>query len=174
MYALVDRFSISSDNGLVPSHYLNQCWVIVNWTLMNKLQLNFHPNTNLFIHENASENIVCQNGCHFVQRGDELKIPGHTRAKHAICLILPQRCQQIMIIFPWCESTAQISLKNYVITQQGLESFHKLAFWHDDVIKWKHFPRNWPFVRGIHRSRWIPHTKASDAEHWCFLWSAAE
>ena len=21
---------------------------------------------------------------------------------------------------------------------------------HDDVIKWKHFPRNWPFVRGIH------------------------
>ena len=23
---------------------------------------------------------------------------------------------------------------------------------HDDGIKWKHFPRNWPFVRGIHRS----------------------
>ena len=38
--------------------------------------------------------------------------------------------------------------------------------WHDDVIKWKHFPRYWPFVRGIH------HTKASDAELWCLLWSA--
>ena len=27
-------------------------------------------------------------------------------------------------------------------------------FWlnHDDVIKWKHFPRNWSLVRGIHRS----------------------
>ena len=24
---------------------------------------------------------------------------------------------------------------------------------HDDVIKWKYFPRYWPFVRGIHRSR---------------------
>ena len=24
---------------------------------------------------------------------------------------------------------------------------------HDDVIKWKHFPRYWPFVRGIHRSQ---------------------
>ena len=24
-------------------------------------------------------------------------------------------------------------------------------FWHD-VIKWKHFPRYWPFERGIHRS----------------------
>ena len=23
---------------------------------------------------------------------------------------------------------------------------------HNDVIKWKHFPRYWPFVRGIHRS----------------------
>ena len=26
------------------------------------------------------------------------------------------------------------------------------SFNHDDVIKWKHFPRYWPFVRGIHRS----------------------
>ena len=26
------------------------------------------------------------------------------------------------------------------------------ASFHDDVIKWKHFPRYWPFVRGIHRS----------------------
>ena len=23
---------------------------------------------------------------------------------------------------------------------------------HEDAIKWKHFPRYWPFVRGIHRS----------------------
>ena len=43
-----------------PSHYLNQCWVFVNWTLRNKLQWNFHQNTKLFIHENASENIVCE------------------------------------------------------------------------------------------------------------------
>ena len=45
---------------------------------------------------------------------------------------------------------------------------------HDDVIKWKHFPCYWPFVLGIHRSRWIPRTKASDVELWCFLWSAPE
>ena len=25
---------------------------------------------------------------------------------------------------------------------------------HDDVIKWKHFPRHWPFVRGIHKGQW--------------------
>ena len=28
----------------------------------------------------------------------------------------------------------------------------KLYDTHDDVIKWKHFPCYWPFVRGIHRS----------------------
>ena len=51
---------------------------------------------------------------------------------------------------------------------------YQVRLLHDDVIKWEHFPRYWPFVRGIHRSRWIPHTKASDAELWCFLWSASE
>ena len=40
---------------------------------------------------------------------------------------------------------------------------------HDDVIKWKHFLRYWPFVQGIHRSWWIPRTKASDAELWFFF-----
>ena len=38
---------------LVPSHYLNQCCNIVNWTLGNKPQWNFNQNTTLFIHENA-------------------------------------------------------------------------------------------------------------------------
>ena len=40
-----------------------------------------------------------------------------------------------------------------------------------DVINWKHFPRYWPFVRIFTGLRWIPHTKASDAELWCFLWT---
>ena len=50
-----------------------------------------------------------------------------------------------------------------------------LLYWrwliYHDVIKWRHFPRHLPFVRGIHR---IPLTKASDKELWCFLWSAPE
>ena len=45
---------------------------------------------------------------------------------------------------------------------------------HDDVIKWKHFPRYWPFVGDFTAHRWIPRTKASDAVLWCFLWSAPE
>ena len=43
-------------------------------------------------------------------------------------------------------------------------------FLHDDVIKWK-LPRYWPFVAG---HRWIPLTKASDAELWYFLCFAPE
>ena len=40
---------------------------------------------------------------------------------------------------------------------------------HDDVIKWKHLPRYWPFVRESTGHRWILLTKASDAELWCFF-----
>ena len=52
-------------NGLLPSHYLNQCWVIVNWTIRNKLQRNFNQNEKLFM-----KKIIWQyrlrNGGHFV------------------------------------------------------------------------------------------------------------
>ena len=40
------------------SHHLNQCWVIVNWTLRNKFQRNINWNTTIFIQENAFGNVV--------------------------------------------------------------------------------------------------------------------
>ena len=43
-----------------PSHHLNQCWVIVNWTLKNKLQWNFNQNSKRFTHENRYKIIVCE------------------------------------------------------------------------------------------------------------------
>ena len=63
------------------------------------------------------------------------------------------------------------------ISRQVYESMNSIGcikIAHDSVIKWEHFPRYWPFVRGIHRHRWISLTKASDAERWCFRWSAPE
>ena len=53
---------IASDNGAwpAPSHYLNQWWNIVNWTLGNKLQWNFNRNSSIFI-----ENVVCEMFCSF-------------------------------------------------------------------------------------------------------------
>ena len=44
----------------MPSHYLNQCCNIVNRILRNKLQWNFNRNSNVFIQENALENVVCE------------------------------------------------------------------------------------------------------------------
>ena len=46
--------------------------------------------------------------------------------------------QYSMILLPW------------VLQYKVWLYFH--GFLHDDVIKWKHFPRYWPFLRGIHRS----------------------
>ena len=41
--------------------------------------------------------------------------------------------------------TTSLALRQFFDCSSGSEA-------HDDVIKWKHFPRYWPFVRGIHRS----------------------
>ena len=45
-------------------------------------------------------------------------------------------------------------VRNFTNIMIELAPNHKrlAIIWHDDVIKWKHFPRYWPFVRGIHRS----------------------
>ena len=45
---------------------------------------------------------------------------------------------------------------------------------HDDVIKWKIFRVTGPLWGEFTGHRWIPLTKASDAELWCFLWSGTE
>ena len=44
----------------VPSHYLNQLWHIVNWTLGNKFQWNLNQYTIIFMQENAFDIVVCE------------------------------------------------------------------------------------------------------------------
>ena len=49
-------------------------------------------------------------------------------------------------------STVRIQLHGWT-EHPGLNpTIWNVCTMHDDVIKWKHFPRYWPFVRGIHRS----------------------
>ena len=45
----------------------------------------------------------------------------------------------VIVHLPWCPSHCRLAITTKVVL-------------HDDVMKWKHFPRYWPFVRGIHRS----------------------
>ena len=59
---------IGSDNGLSPGRrqaiiWTNDgllLWIIVNWTPRNKLQWNFNKNSNIFIHKNTYESVVCE------------------------------------------------------------------------------------------------------------------
>ena len=49
---------VGSHNGLSPCR--RQWWYIVNWNLKNKLKGNYNRNSNIFIQENAFENLVCE------------------------------------------------------------------------------------------------------------------
>ena len=81
-------------------------------------------------------------------------------------------------------------LEGWVLGKGELDVWH-LQMPHDDVIKWKHFPRYWSCVRGIHRSPvnsphkglwrgalmfslicvgingWINHREAGDLRSYC-------
>ena len=45
---------------MVPSHYLNHCWIIIDLTLGSTFQWNLLQNTTYFTQENASEDVVCK------------------------------------------------------------------------------------------------------------------
>ena len=65
-YICVGKLTIiGSDNGLAlgagwpaPSHYLNQCWNIVDCTLVNKLHWNLNCNLFRFIKRNAFGSVL--------------------------------------------------------------------------------------------------------------------
>ena len=51
-------------------------------------------------------------------------------------------------ISTWITNSVRLFFINTMIWRSNI------LLWkgHDDVINWKHFPRDWPFARGIHRS----------------------
>ena len=53
------------------SHYLNQCWFIVNWNPGNKFQWNLNGNSIIF-YSRKCKIVVCQIGSHFAQGGNVL------------------------------------------------------------------------------------------------------
>ena len=67
------------------------------------------------------------------------------------CIIFSHFTQWIAIKIKHIDKNMQQIANNTLVC--GLESYDSEDHWtHDDVIKWKLFPRYWPFVRGIHRS----------------------
>ena len=72
--------------------------------------------------------------------------PGYSKQSISWLLIPCRRREQDMSIhrsdIDWPEYSG---LSRERVNETGNSDLH------DDVIKWKHFPRYWPFVRGIHR-----------------------
>ena len=72
-----------------------------------------------------------------------------------VAMVATSRRYGCAIVMSYTEITKAVSQKmltiNLCISVTWLFTcaFH---ISHDDVINWKHFPRYWPFVRGIHRS----------------------
>ena len=96
---------------------------------------------NIFIQENAFQNIVCEMA--------------------SICLGL-----NVLSCFSSLDQTAwHHALNNTCIVrfQTLLACLAGYIQDHDDVIKWKYFKRYWPFVRGIHRSP----VNSSHKGRWC-------
>ena len=62
-------------------------------------------------------------------------------------LLRPKTLDQIVPRNPWCMTKLRLAAP-FLWTWSAESETHI----HDDVIKWKHFPRCWSFVQGIHRS----------------------
>ena len=71
--------------------------------------------------------------------------PLHNIVNHPGTSFLPRHNSDIRLILKYATQHKWLHVHS-VQPREGIRSPH------DDVIKWKHFPRYWPFVRGIHRS----------------------
>ena len=58
---------------------------------------------------------------------------------------MPQEQALVYWFFKWPLKT------RFIVIHRSHWIYYNGSISHDDVIKWKHFPRYWPFVWGIHR-----------------------
>ena len=80
-------------------------------------------------------------------------------------IIWSSQCKLLKTLFEQISSTGNhiwyndlirmIVYQNYDSSNDRTETRRGISQVHDDVIKWKHFPRYWPFVRGIRREQHV-------------------
>ena len=92
------------------------------------------------IKPNFSSHAACSVGCLNIINPSEidLRLVFHYYYSISIC----RSVQKSKMIELW---------KCHVMVNRDVMTFVVYTN-HDDVTEWKHFPRYWPFVRGIHRS----------------------
>ena len=87
------------------------------------------------------------------------------RAHYDVIVMTPVRSK----IFNWnLNNPSRNAIERNCYVQQFWSAILIRPRWvkccYDDVIKWKHFPRYWYLCGEFTSHRWIPHTKASDAD----------
>ena len=68
------------------------------------------------------------------------------------CLSIPREWALMIFGHNTTICFQEIMIENVVCKLSAILLRPSLCLYHDDVIKWKHFPRYWPFVWGIHQS----------------------
>ena len=132
-----------------PSHYLNQYWIVVSWTITNKLKWNFNQNTKHFIHKNAPENIVCKMGP-FCPRKDEL------RQRATSCLYVSNGDNSILMPF------ASVSL-----VQMFYETDRKTLYLYKEIYE-AHSIINKANLRDLITTTGLVILLKLDSNHWFF------
>ena len=115
-------------------------------------------------HANLLPAMLCYDGtqgCHqAVNRAHQYTIEDQTRCQgfnmtHHSVYIFFKVCPWLSFISSLYLKQRYLHLKSWAIDMCNRKTTYHRSLknrMHDDVIKWKHFPRYWPFVRGIHRS----------------------
>ena len=75
-----------------------------------------------------------------------------THVVNRIVMLVPFAILSLSHLVPRLRYFDRAMLMPWPLMPWLLTSRRYLLYRHDDVIKWKHFPRYWPFVRGTHRS----------------------
>ena len=142
-----------------PSHELNQCWLIVNWTLRNKLQWDLNQNTSFSFMKMALKMSsakwrpksfhIWPSEAKDIQFAYELK----TNFLHRLQL----RVVTAINANRWGEKATK-RLQKFMKTSSNGKFFRVTGYLCGEFTG----------------PRWTPRTKASDAELCCFLWSASE
>ena len=80
------------------------------------------------------------------------------RHSNGSCIDITHLCGWNQLTIPWsltrliCISEGKPRIVQEIGSTFSEIFLSYIVSTHDDVIKWKHFPCYWPFVRGIHRS----------------------
>ena len=103
------------------------------------------------------------------QPGTVISITRSNRARHVHQILKPQHNHYTGLSCKYCGDNRSC-YNDTSLHKETIQLYLRMMTSSNGNI----FRVTGPLVRRIHRHRWLPLTKGSDAELWCFLWSAPE